>query len=86
MKLSKELVLQAVTAAFEFNAENHQATATASYSENTLTLGVLCYKKGTWAHYKISTPNHTDEDIYTDSHEENLVGFLDALKSLTSHD
>lgn len=85
MKLSKELVLQAVTAAFEFNAENNQAKATVTYSVNTLTLGVLCWKKGTWAYYKISTPNHADEDIYTDSHEENLACFLNALKSLTSH-
>lgn len=85
MKLSKELLLQAVTAAFEFNAENNQATATVSYSENSLTLGVLCCEKGTWVHYKISTPNHTGEEMYAASHEENLAGFLNALKSLTSH-
>lgn len=85
MKLSKELLLQAVTAAFEFNAENNQAKATVTYNDNTLTLGVLCHKKGTWAHYKISTANHTDDPIYAASHDENLAGFLDALKSLTSH-
>lgn len=86
MKLSKELVLQAVTAAFEFNAENNQAKATVTYSDNTLTLGVLCYKKGTWAHYKISTASHADDQIYAASHEENLSGFLNSLKSLTSND
>ena len=85
MKLSKELLLQAVTAAFEFNAGNNQAKAVVTYSDNNLTLGVLCYKKGSWAHYKISTANHADEEIYTDSHEENLAGFLNALESLTSN-
>lgn len=85
MKLSKELVLQAVTAAFEFNAENNQAKATVTYSDDTLTLGVFCHKKGTWAHYRVSTKNHVLEHIYANSHEENLAGFLDALKSLTSN-
>lgn len=85
MKLSKELVLQSVTAAFEFNAENDHAAATVTYSDNTLTLGVLCHKKSGWAYYKISTANHADESIYANSHEENLTGFLNALKSLTSH-
>ncbi len=85
MKLSKELLLQAVNAAFEFNAENDQATATVSYSDNNLTLGVSCFEKGGWAYYKISTASHADDPIYAASHEENLEGFLDALKSLTSH-
>jgi hypothetical protein len=86
MELSKELVLQAVTAAFEFNAENNQAKATASYSDNTLTLGVNCFEKDGWAYYKVSTANHTNDPIYANSHEENLAGFLNALKSLTSND
>ena len=85
MKLSKELLLQAVTAAFEFNAENDQATATVSYSDNTLTLGVSCFEQCGWAYYKISTASHTDDPIYANSHEENLAGSLNALKSLTSH-
>lgn len=86
MKLSKELVLQAVTAAFEFNAENKHAVASVSYSDNTLTLGVNCFEKDGWAYYKISTASHTDDPIYVASHEENLAGFLNALKSLTSND
>ena len=85
MKLSKELLLQAVTAAFEFNAENDQAKANVSYSDNTLTLGVNCFEKDSWAYYKISTASHTGDPIYAASHEENLAGFLDALKSHTSH-
>ena len=85
MKLSKELLLQAVTAAFEFNAENNHATATVSYGDNTLTLGVSCFEKGAWAYYKISTTSHADDPIYAKSHEENLEGFLNALKSHTSH-
>lgn len=83
MKLSKELILQAVTAAFEFNAENNQATATVTYSNNTLTLGVLCHKKGTWDYYKVSPASHTDDQIYADSHEENLAGFLAALQEIS---
>ena len=85
MKLSKELLLQAVNAAFEFNAENKQATATASYRNDDLTLGVICYKKGGWVYYKVSTAHRTDDEMYAASHEENLAGFLDALKSHTSH-
>ena len=85
MKLSKELVLQAVTAAFEFNAENNQAKAVVTYSDNTLSLGVNCFGKNGWAYYKISTASHADDPIYAASHEENLKGFLDALKSLTIH-
>ena len=85
MKLSKELLLQAVTAAFEFNAENDQAKANVSYSDNTLTLSVNCFEKDGWAYYKISTASHADDPIYAASHEENLAGFLDALKSRTSH-
>ena len=85
MKLSKELLLQAVTAAFEFNAENDQAKANVSYSDNTLTLGVSCFEKDGWAYYKISTASHADDPIYAASHEENLECFLNALKSHTSH-
>ena len=85
MKLSKELLLQAVTAAFEFNAENNHATASVSYSEDNLSLGVSCFEKGGWAYYKISTTSHADDPIYAHSHEENLKGFLNALKSHTSH-
>ena len=85
MKLSKELLLQAVNAAFEFNAENNHATATVSYSDNNLTLGVNCFEKDSWAYYKISTASHADDPIYAHSHEENLEGFLNALKSHTSH-
>ena len=83
MKLSKELLLQAVNAAFEFNAENNQATATASYRNDDLTLGVICYKKGGWVYYKVSTANHTGDQIYADSHEENLAGFLAALQEIS---
>lgn len=85
MKLSKELLLQAVTAAFEFNAENHHAKANVLYSDNNLTLGVNCFEKDGWAYYKISTASHADDPIYAQSHEENLAGFLNALKSHTSH-
>ena len=83
MKLSKELVLQAVTAAFEFNAENNQAKANVSYSDNTLTLGVNCFEKDGWAYYKISTASHADDPIYAASHEENLKGFLAALQEIS---
>ena len=85
MKLSKELLLQAVTAAFEFNAENDQATATVSYSDNTLTLGLNVFSEEKWTYYKVSTTSHSNDPIYAQSHEENLEGFLSALKSHTSH-
>ena len=85
MKLSKELLLQAVTAAFEFNAENDRAKANVSYSDNTLRLSVNCFEKDDWAYYKISTASHTDDPIYAESHEQNIADFLDALKSHTSH-
>ena len=83
MKLSKELVLRAVTAAFELNTENNHAKATASYSDDALTLGVICCKKGGWVYYKVSTANHTGDQIYADSHEENLAGFLAALQEIS---
>ena len=83
MKLSKELLLQAVTAAFEFNAENNQAKAVVTYSDNTLSLGVNCFGKNGWAYYKISTASHTDDPIYSASHEENLKGFLAALQEIS---
>ena len=85
MKLSKELLLQAVTAAFEFNAENNHAKANVSYSDNNLTLGLNVFTDSSWAYYKVSTASHTDDPIYAESHEKNLEGFLDALKSHTSH-
>ena len=83
MKLSKELLLQAVTSAFEFNAENNQAKAIVTYSDNNLTLGVNCFEKDGWAYYKISTANHTDDPIYSASHNENLAGFLAALQEIS---
>ena len=83
MKLSKELLLQAVTAAFEFNAENNQAKANVSYSDNTLALCVNCFEKDDWAYYKVSTAIHTNDQIYADSHEENLAGFLAALQEIS---
>ena len=85
MKLSKELLLQAVTAAFEFNAENNHATASVNYSKDNLALGLKVFSEEKWAYYKISTASHADDPIYANSHEENLVGFLNALKSHTSH-
>ena len=85
MKLSKELLLQAVTAAFEFNAENDHATASVNYSKDNLALGLNVFTGSGWTYYKISTASHTDEPIYAQSHEENLEGFLNALKSHTSH-
>ena len=85
MKLSKELLLQAVNAAFEFNAENDHAKASVSYSDNNLSLGLRVFADIGCAYYKVSTASHTDEPIYAQSHEENLEGFLNALKSHTSH-
>lgn len=85
MKLSKELLLQAVTAAFEFNAENDHATASVNYSKDNLSLGLSVFADSGWAYYKVSTSSHTDDPIYAHSHEENLKGFLNALKSPTSH-
>lgn len=80
MKLSKELLLQAVTAAFEFNAENDHATASVNYSNDSLTLGLNVFSEEKWAYYKVSTQFTTDDPIYADSHEENLKGFLFALR------
>lgn len=85
MKLSKELPLQAVNAAFEFNAKNDHAAASVSYSKDNLTLGLNVFTEEKWAYYKVSTASHTDDPIYAYSHEENLAGFLNALKSHTSH-
>lgn len=85
MKLSKELVLQAVTAAFEFNAENDHAAASVNYSKNHLVLSLNIFLADDFAYYKISTPIHADGDMYAESHEQNLADFLDAIKSHTSH-
>lgn len=85
MKLSKELLLQAVNAAFEFNAENNHAKANVSYSDNNLALGLSVFSEEKWSYYKVSTQFTTDDPIYAHSHEENLEGFLNALKSHTSH-
>lgn len=86
MKLSKELLLQAVNAAFEFNAENENASAMVSYDTHSMKLGLNTFSKdGGFTYYKISTSYTTDESIYANSHEENLEGFLNALKSHTSH-
>lgn len=85
MKLSKELLLQAVNAAFEFNAENNHATASVNYSKDNLVLGLNILSQGKWAYYKVSTKFTTDDPIYAKSHEENLEDFLDALKSHTRH-
>ena len=85
MKLPRELVLQAVNAAFEFNAENDHATASVNYSKDNLALGLNVFTGSGWAYYKISTASHTDDPIYANSHKENLAGFLNALKSHTSH-
>ena len=85
MKLSKELLLQAVTAAFEFNAENDHATASVNYSKDNLALGLNVFTDSGWAYYKVSTQFTTDDPISANSHEENLDGFLNALKSHTSH-
>lgn len=83
MKLSKELLLQAVTAAFEFNAENNHAAASVSYSKDNLALGINIFSEEKWAYYKVSTKFTTDDPIYAKSHEENLEGFLAALKENT---
>ena len=85
MKLSKELLLQAVTAAFEFNADNDDASAHVSFDKYSMTLGLNVFSEENWAYYKISTLIHADSDMYAQSHEENLEGFIDALKSHTSH-
>lgn len=85
MKLSSELVLQAVNAAFEFNAENDHAAASVNYSKDHLCLSLNIFLADDFAYYKISTPIHADSDMYAQSHEENLEGFIDALKSHTSH-
>ena len=84
MKLSKELLLQAVTAAFEFNAENDHATASVNYSKDHLCLSLNIFLADDFAYYKISTPIHADSDMYAKSHEENLECFLEALKSHSS--
>lgn len=84
MKLSKELVLRAVNAAFEFNAENDDASAMVSYDTHGLKLGLNTFSKdGGFIYYKLSTSYTTDDPIYAKSHEENLEGFLLALKSHT---
>lgn len=80
MKLSKELLLRAVNAAFEFNAENKHAVASVSYSEDNLTLGLNVFTDNGWAYYKVSTTSHSNDPIYADSHEENLEGFIIALQ------
>ena len=81
MKLSKELLLQAVNAAFEFNAENDDASAMVSYDTHSMKLGLNTFSKdGGFTYYKISTSYTTDDDVYAKSHEENLEGFLAALK------
>lgn len=86
MKLSKELLLQAVNAAFEFNAENENASAMVAYDTHSMKLGLNTFSKdGGFTYYKISTSYTTDDDVYAKSHEENLEGFLLALESHTSH-
>ena len=85
MKLSKELLLQAVNAAFEFNAENENANAHVTYNAYSLTLGLNVYGSENWAYYKISARYQPISDMHANSHEENLEGFLDALKSHTRH-
>ena len=84
MKLSKELLLQAVNAAFEFNAENDDASAMVCYDAHGLTLGLNVYESESWAYYKISSRFQPMSDMHAKSHEENLAGFLLALKSHTS--
>lgn len=85
MKLSSQLVLRAVNAAFEFNAENDHAAASVSYSKENLALGLSIFSEEKWAYYKVSTQFTTDDPIYAESHEQNIADFLDALKSHTSH-
>lgn len=80
MKLTKELLLQAVNAAFEFNAENNHATANVSYSKGNLVLGLNIFSEEKWAYYKISTKFTTNDPIYAQSHEENIEGFIAALQ------
>lgn len=78
MKLSKELVLQAVTAAFEFNAENDDASAMVSYDTHGLTLALNLFgKDGGFTYYEIT---NFDAD-----HEKNVSDFILALESHTSH-
>ncbi len=84
MKLSKELLLQAVNAAFEFNAENDHAVASVSYSEDHLALSVNIFLSNDFAYYKVSNSLRIDEYLYAESHEQNLADFLDALKSHSS--
>ena len=85
MKLSKELLLQAVNAAFEFNAENDHAVASVSYSKDNLSLGLNVFTDNGWTYYKVSTTYHSNDPIYAQSHEENIADFLHALKSHTSN-
>lgn len=85
MKLSKELVLQAVNAAFEFNTENENASAHVTYDAYSLTLGLSVFGSENWTYYKISARYQPINDMHADSHEKNLEYFLDALKSHTSH-
>lgn len=83
MKLSKELLLQAVNAAFEFNTENDHATASVNYSKDSLALGLNVFTDSGWAYYKVSAQFTTDDPISAHSHEENLSGFLAALQENT---
>ena len=85
MKLSKELLLQAVNAAFEFNAENDHATASVNYSNDNLVLGLNIFTDSGWVYYKVSAQFTTDDPIYAHSHEKNIADFLNALKSHTSN-
>ena len=85
MKLSKELLLQAVNAAFEFNAENSDASAHVSFDKYSMTLELNVFSEENWAYYKISSQHSPVSDLHVDSHEENLKGFLLALKSHTSN-
>lgn len=84
MKLSKELLLQAVNAAFDFNAKNDDANAHVSFDGYGMTLGLNVYESESWSYYKISSRYKPMSDMHADSHEENLEGFLDALKSHSS--
>jgi len=77
MKLSKELLLKAVNAAFEFNAENKNAGAMVSYDTHGLTLGLNLFgKDGGFTYYEIT---NFDAD-----HEKNVSDFILALKSHSS--
>ena len=84
MKLSKELLMRAVNAAFEFNAENKNANAHVTYDAYSLTLGLNVCGSESWNYYKISSRFQRVSDLHADSHEENLVGFLLALESHSS--